>query len=324
MTNDQVAMTNGGISVEALEQRSRLLAELRSFFLQNGFVEVETPLLADEVIPELHIEPMPVESAGRRQWLQASPELHMKRLLAAGMQSIFQVTRSFRDHERGPLHHPEFTLVEWYRVGDDMRAGMDLLDQLCQALTKEPPAKRTPYSEAFRTHVDICPHTATADALAERTASLGINVPEGLQKDDRDEWLNLLLATCVEPQMGHDGPEILYDYPASQAALAKVVTREGGKRVAERFELYWRGVELANGYHELTDVAELRARLSAVNERRVAEGRRSLPMPESLLAAMERGLSACAGCALGFDRLAMLALGKSELAEVKAFGPGVD
>ena len=306
------------VSLNNLEQRSKLLEALRRFFWQQGFLEVETPLLSDEVIPELHIEPMGVQD----RWLQASPELHMKRLLVAGMKAIFQITRSFRSHERGPLHSREFTIVEWYRVGDDMHAGMDLLDQLSQAVVNTPPAKRTSYAEAFQAHVGIDPHIATNKQLAERAAALGIATPDGIRQEDRDEWLNLLLAMQVEPELGREGPEILYEYPASQAALAKVVARKDGVCVAERFELYWQGVELANGYHELTDAVELRWRFSAVNAWRASDGRQVLPMPESLLSAMEQKLPDCAGCALGFDRFAMLALGESSISAVKALANG--
>ena len=312
-------MTQPEVSPTALRRRGELLVAMRKFFWKNGFLEVETPLLAGEVIPELHIEPICLDTKGSPQWLQASPELHMKRLVAAGMPAIFQVTRSFRGHELGPLHNPEFTIVEWYRTGDDLATGMDFLDQLFQSVLESPPAKRTSYAEAFHTHVGLCPHSATVLELAERTAALNIDPPDGLRQEVRDEWLNLLLAFQVEPKMGRIGPEILYDYPASQAALAKVVTREDGHQVAERFEMVWHGVELANGYHELTDAVELRQRLIEVNAARASEGRAILPLPESLLHAMDLGLPNCAGCALGFDRLAMLALGESSLDAVRAF-----
>ena len=298
-----------------LNARSELLRRLRQFFYDREFVEVETPLLASEVIPELHIEPCGVGG----KWLQASPELHMKRLLAEGMSAFFQITRSFRGGERGRLHHPEFTIVEWYRADDDMRQGMTLLDELVQTLLKTPPARCTTYSEAFQTHLGICPHTASSAELENCAVAEGIVNPQGLVRTNRDEWLNLLLATRIEPLLGRQEPEILCEYPASQAALAKLVTRENGIRVAERFELYWRGIELANGYHELTAAAELRARLVQVNQARIAEGRPELPLPESLLAAMEQGLPNSAGCALGFDRLVMLAVGAESLGEVIAF-----
>jgi len=310
-------------SIAILEQRGELLRKLRQFFYDHDFLEVETPLLASEVIPELHIEPISVHPDDRdrsqQQYLQTSPELHMKRLIAKGVKAIFQVTRSFRAGERGPLHHPEFTIVEWYRTGDDLQAGMNLLDELCQVTLATSAAKRTTYATAFKEHTGICPHTSTTDQLAARAKELELTVPDSLRAEDRDQWLNLLLALQVEPQLGSEGPEILYDYPVGQAALAKVVTREDGSPVAERFELYYQGVELANGYHELTDAVELRSRLEAVNQHRELEGRKKLPMPESLLGAMRTGLPDCAGCALGFDRLAMLSCQATELQQVQAF-----
>ena len=303
-------------SLDVMERRDALLRKLREFFHWRGFIEVETPLLANEIIPELHIEPM---GAGGGQFLQASPELYMKRLLAAGAKAIFQVTRSFRSGERGRLHSPEFTIVEWYRVGDDMRAGIDLLDELAQALLQSQPAARSTYADVFRRVLQLCPHTVRVDELASVAEKFGVAIPAGLNRADRDEWLNLLLATRIEPELGRDRPEIVYQFPASQASLAKVVSSDGGNAVAERFELYYRGIELANGFHELTDAAEQRRRFEVVNAARIADGRLALPLPESLLAAMEHGLPDCTGCALGFDRLVMLAMGGHSIDEVIAF-----
>lgn len=311
-----------GTTLEILKRRGELLRKLREFFYDRGFVEVETPLLSSEVVPELHIEPIIVDSrdsTSTARFLQASPELHMKRLLAEGMPAMFQVTRSFRADEIGQLHNPEFTLVEWYRAGDDMAEGIKLLDALMQAVVDAPPLLRTTYAAAFETYLNICPHSASCEQLAKCAAANDVTA-EGTNAEDRDEWLNLLLATRIEPRLGLQGPEILYEYPASQASLAKKKRLDTGIEVAERFELYWQGVELANGFHELTDAAEQRLRFETVNKARVADGRPALPLPESLLAAMERGLPDSTGCALGFDRLAMLALGAREIADVMAFG----
>jgi lysyl-tRNA synthetase class 2 len=298
-----------------------LLARLREFFAKRGFLEVDTPLLDREIIPELHIEPFGVPDAeASTLWLQASPELHMKRLLAEGLPAIYQVTRSFRRGERGLVHNPEFTMVEWYRAGDGAEQGMELLDSLCCDVVGTPPALRTTYRQAFVHHAGVNPHVAGCDELAEAARRQRISVPEAIRRNDRDEWLNLLLATVVEPRLGRSEPEILYDYPATQSALASTVVRPGDVEVAERFELYWRGVELANGYHELTDATALRWRLEAVNEQRASDGRPSLPLPERLLAAMESpGLPPCSGCALGFDRLAMLACGADSIDDVMPF-----
>jgi lysyl-tRNA synthetase class 2 len=298
---------NASGAKSALEQRWALLRRLREFFWERHFLEVETPLVSDEVIPELHIEPMRLENG---QFLQASPELSMKRLVAMGAKAIFQVTRSFRAGERGALHNPEFTIVEWYRVGDDMHAGIDLLDALTQALLATPPADRTSYAQAFRQHAGLCPHTAALKQLASAAA---------LEHADRDELLNALLAARVEPNLGRDRPEIIFHYPASQASLARTAVDTDGHNVAERFELYYCGVELANGFHELSDAAEQRRRFEAVNAARVADGRPALPLPESLLAALESGLPDCTGCALGFDRLVMLATGAKTIDDVIPF-----
>jgi lysyl-tRNA synthetase class 2 len=303
-------------SLANLQERAKLLRRLRAFFDERGFFEVETPLLASEVIPELHIEPV---RAANGEFLQASPELHMKRLLAVGATAIYQVTRSFRRNERGALHNPEFTIVEWYRVGDDMVAGIHLLDELFQTLLATPPAVRSSYADAFRRTVGVEPHTASIDELAAAARDANVALPSGIQRDNRDEWLNLLLATTVEPQLGHERPEIIYQYPASQESLAKVRATTAGYDVADRFELYYQGIELANGFYELTDAPELRRRFDEVNSARAADGRPALPVPETLLAALEHGLPSCTGCALGFDRLVMLALGAKSIDDVVAF-----
>lgn len=327
---------------QRLRRRAELLARLRAFFAERGFLEVETPLVDDEIIPELHIEPFfvggapaercsaakaPADARPSREatprrgaYLQASPELHMKRLVAEGLPAIYQITRSFRRDERGDLHNPEFTIVEWYRTGDDLTAGMRLLDELCQHVADAPPAVTTTYEDAFRSHAGVDPHRATVEELASAARRLSVAIPDAIRRDDRDEWLNLLLAAIVEPRLGAAGPELLYEYPATQSSLAATRRREDGVEVAERFELYWRGVELANGFRELTDAAALRQRLVDVNRQRAADDRPALPLPERLLAAMKSpGLPPCAGCALGFDRLAMLACGAANIGDVTAF-----
>lgn len=321
ITHDGADEWRPAASLAALRTRASLLRKLREFFWDRGFLEVETPLLSAEVIPEPHIEP--IRTVGG-EFLQASPEMHMKRLLAGGAEDIFQVTHSFRANERGRLHNPEFTIVEWYRVGDDMTAGVDLLDELMQTLLNTPPAVRTTYADAFKRHVGICPHTATIEELAALAQSSGWLEPSTSERPenapvDRDEWLNLLLSQRVEPELGADRPEIIYHYPASQASLATTIPSEHGHKVAERFELYWRGVELANGFHELTDATELRTRFEEVNAARATTGCPALPLPEELLAAMKRGMPNSAGCALGFDRLAMLAANAASIEEVIAF-----
>ncbi|MEM6331130.1 MAG: EF-P lysine aminoacylase EpmA [Planctomycetota bacterium] len=303
-----------------LRERAELLQTVRAFFAARGFLEVDTPLACDELIPEAHIEP--VRTADGRL-LQASPEMHMKRLLCAVHRRgragpIFQLCKAFRGEEHGRLHRREFTMLEWYRPGDDMRAGMDLLDEFTQATLDTPPCLRTSYRDAFWRACRVDPMNSDRRTLAGDAGDAAVDMAPGV---GRDELLNLLLAQRVEPTLGAEAPEIVYHYPATQAALACTATDVAGVEVAERFELYYRGVELANGYHELTDAAELRRRLEQVNDDRRAHGRDALPLPERLLAEMapadnQAGLPPCAGVALGLDRLLMLAVGAESIGEV--------
>jgi lysyl-tRNA synthetase class 2 len=243
----------------------------------------------------------------------------MKRMLAAGAGRIYEIARVFRKDELGPLHNPEFTLVEWYQPGDDFEAGMQLTSDLCETMLERGPAVRISYAEAFERYVGIDPHTADGPTLAALTKKLGIEAPASMPLDDRDGWLDLLVVERIQPHLGTDRPALFFDYPPSQAALAQVRREEGKPPVAERFELYVDGIELANGYHELLDPAELRARNARVNAERAADGKETLPEESRLLAAMEAGLPASVGVALGFDRLAMLAIGAKTIAEVVAF-----
>jgi lysyl-tRNA synthetase class 2 len=290
-------------TLDTLRRRAELIRRTRPFFDSRGFLEVETPLLSHDAVVDRHLDPLSVTlftdprepTRGQTVWLQTSPEFAMKRLVAAGMPAIYQIARAFRGGESGRLHNPEFTLLEWYRTGDDYHAGMDLLDELAQALLNRGPAERITFRQAFLQHAGIDPLTGEHNQLA----------------------LDRLLVERVEPHLGRQRPTILYDYPADQAALARV--RPGDPPVAERFELYVDGIELANGYHELLDPAILRARNQKNNALRAADGKYTLPEESRLLAAMEHGLPPCAGCALGFDRLVMVATGAGSIQEVLAF-----
>lgn len=302
-----------------LRLRADLLARLREFFRQHGFLEVETPLLSADTVVDRHLDPFAVEVPGRTRplWLQTSPEFAMKRLLAAGAEAIYQITRAFRQDEQGPLHNPEFTIIEWYRRGDDMQAGMQLLSDVAEVGLARGPAERLTYASAFRRHTGLDPHTVATATLVDAVRGAAIDVPESLRPDDRDGWLDLLLVHRVQPHLGRRRPLILYDYPAHQAALARV--RHQDPPVAERFELYADGIELANGYHELLDASVLRRRNAEANALRRSDGKAPLPEESRLLAAMEAGLPPCAGVALGFDRLVMAAAGAENLAQVMAF-----
>ena len=306
-------------SWENLRLRADLLRKTREFFHRHGLLEVETPLLSADTVVDRHLDPfgVTVESTGRQLWLQTSPEFCMKRMLADGARAIYQITRAFRQDELGPLHNPEFTIVEWYRVGDGPDEAMRLLADLCETLLDRGPVERISYAEAFGRHVGLDPHTADTRMLVRAAKQHAIRRPPSLSVDDRDGWLDLLLVELVEPHLGNTAPVIVYDYPASQAPLARI--RPDEPPVAERFELYVAGIELANGYHELVDPAELERRNAENNRRRLADGRRPLPERSRLLAAMQSGLPSAAGVALGFDRLAMLAAGATSLDAVIAF-----
>lgn len=310
----------------ALRLRASLLRAVREFFDDRGFLEVETPILSADTVVDRHLDPFYLENttggseSPRRLWLQTSPEFAMKRLLAAGCPAaIYQIARVFRQEECGSLHNPEFTMVEWYRVGDGLQAGMKLLGDLAEAILARGPAEAISYREAFKRHVGINPHTAEGESLRQIACDRGIAFPAGLDPADRDSWLDLLLSECVQPHLGMKSPAILYDYPPSQAALAKIRHDAGDDPVAERFELYVDGMELANGYHELTDADELRRRNAAANRRRAADGKPTVPESSRLLAAMEAGLPPSTGVALGFDRLVMAALGAENIAAVMPF-----
>lgn len=305
--------------------RADLLRRLRQFFFERDFLEVETPLLSADVVVDLHLDPFHTTRApdprepeqGRRLWLQTSPEFAMKRLLASGGEAIYQVTKSFRNGEEGDLHNPEFTIAEWYRVGDAFAQCMNFTSELCESLLNRGPAERISYADAFQRYVGLDPHSAETSELIQKATEHGLSPPASLPPDDRDGWLDFLLVELIQGQLGQGRPTLLYHYPPSQAALAKVTADV--PPVAERFELYVAGIELANGYHELLDAAELARRNRQANASRTALGKPVLPENSRLIAAMRHGLPDCCGVALGFDRLVMVAAGAKTLAEVLTF-----
>ena len=315
--------------LKTLQERARLLAAVRQFFVDHGYWECETPILSRDIVVDANLDPFELHDGGERWFLQTSPEAHMKRLLAAGATAIFQVSRVFRRGEIGPLHNPEFTMIEWYRVGDDHFVQMDFTERLVRAVFQtvgrelaSATFERLTYDEAFGRYAGTTVLELPTDALIELAQSRRLAVPDSLSPVDRDGWLNVLLAELVEPHLGRDGPQFLYDYPASQAALAVVREESGRPPVAERFELYLSGVELCNGYHELTDADVFAARTEEELAARRDFGVSDLPGAPHLEAALRHGLPQSSGVALGFDRLAMLALNMSNVQEVTAFPAG--
>jgi lysyl-tRNA synthetase class 2 len=318
-------------SLETLHRRADLLELVRRFFRDRGYWEVETPLLSRDSCIDPWIDPVavpPPGRAGETLYLQTSPEFAMKRLLAAGAEAIFQITRSFRHGESGARHNLEFTIVEWYRAGDTHFDQMAVTEELVRAVAAArvgpaPPAlgegeiPRITYDHAFQAALGTHVLDKSASELQRLALERRIPAPRSLAGDDLDGWRNLLLAEVVEPWLARQPAVILYDYPASQAALARV--RPGVPDVAERFELYLSGSELCNGYHELTDAHELRRRMEHHNALRVAAGQPPQPVNSRLLDAMHVGLPPCSGVALGFDRLAMWRLGLIDIRDVIAF-----
>ncbi|MEM8994535.1 MAG: EF-P lysine aminoacylase EpmA [Acidobacteriota bacterium] len=311
-------------SLDGLRRRAQVLAALRAFFAERGVLEVDTPLVAASPVTDIHLESvacrLPVLGETRTFYLQTSPEFAMKRLLAAGSGAIYQVCKAVRADERGRRHNPEFTLLEWYRPGFDHVLLMGEVDELLQAVLGTRPAERMSYGDAFESHAGVDPHRAPLSDLRDAARATSFDVDASADEDDRDFWLHVLGSQLVEPRLGVDRPTLLYDYPASQAALARVRPGEGGAPdVAERFELYVDGVELANGFHELRDADEQRRRFEHDLAERRRRGLPTGPVDGRLLAALAHGLPACAGVALGVDRLVMLAAGADAIDEVIAF-----
>jgi elongation factor P--(R)-beta-lysine ligase len=303
---------------DALEVRAELMRRARAFFDARGVLEVETPMLsaAGPTDPHIHSLATELRGAGAR-WLQTSPEFPMKRLLAAGVGDCWQACRVFRDGEVGRLHNPEFTLVEWYRIGWDDAALMGEVESFVRALLAgfRPlgNGERVTYAQAFQRATGVAHVDAGADACARIAADAGVHAPAGLTLP---QWHDLIVGAVAMPTLGREGLCFITDYPAEQAALARL---RGRPPVAARFELVIDGVELANGYHELCDAGEQAARFHADNAARAALGLEAMSPDARLLAALEHGLPDCAGVALGFDRLAMLALGADHISEVLAF-----
>lgn len=306
-----------------LQQRAKIMREIRHFFEQRNFLEVETPILASATICDPHLHSFhtqfmtPHQTTGPTYYLQTSPEFHMKRLLAAGSGPIFQITKSFRNGEFGHKHQPEFTMLEWYRPGYNDHQLMDEIAELLAAVFGIQQTERHTYQALFEEILHINPLTATCDELRACATAHGINTVVGLDLDDKDGWLDILMTHCIEPKLGRTMPLFIYNYPASQAALAAI--KPDNPQVAERFELYINGLELANGFHELTDARLQRLRFEEELVQRANLGLPAIPIDHYLLSALEEGLPPCAGVAVGLDRLCMITMGANHISEVVSF-----
>lgn len=309
--------------VEALRLRASLNRRIRDFMAERGVLEVETPMMSAAGTTDTHIASFAVEFSGRvdggprRRWLRTSPEFPLKRLVAAGIGDCYELGRVFRDGEAGGRHNPEFTMLEWYRVGMDhialAREVADLVEACLALVGRVAGVAETTYGALFHAHLGLDAHRAGLDELRNALGDVVID-PDGLGRDD---WLDLLMTHRIQPTFRDDALLIVHDYPASQCALARV--RDGDPPVAERFEVYVGPLELANGYHELDDGAEQARRFAADRATRAASGAADVVADDALVDALAAGFPDCAGVALGVDRLLMAMLGTARIADVLAF-----
>ena len=310
-----------GTSLETLKKRAELLQKTRAFFLSKGVLEVETPSLSRFPTLDLHLESFQTSTkfTNRTSYLITSPEYHMKRLIAAGSGSIFQICKAFRCDESGARHNPEFSILEWYRQDWDHWKLMTEIELLLERLLGTGKAEYLSYNEAFQHYLMFDPLTISKEIFLDVCRQKEVVPPADLEASDTepDEWLNYLLGMFIEPQLGATKPLFLHDYPASQASLAKL--NEGHPETALRFEVYYQGIELGNGFSELTDARLQEERFCVENKKRKQLGKEELAIDQNFLNALKHGMPECSGVAMGFDRLVMLALHKKSINEVMTF-----
>ena len=308
------------------KQRAHILAQIRSFFLALDIIEVETPLLSHATVTDVHLDAFSTlynysaEShcdESTNLYAQTSPEFAMKRLLASGYGCCYQICKAFRHEQQGRYHNPEFTMLEWYRVGFDHFQLMDEVAELLSSVLGCQQVERISYQELFIREVAIDPLMTNRDELI-RIISAHDKLSDWLEQEDcLDTLLQFIMAELIEPNIGDNKPCFVYNFPASQASLAKISLKD--PRVAERFECYFKGIELANGFHELTDVAQQKLRFEQDNQTRTTLEKIEQDMDQHFISALEHGLPACAGVALGIDRLVMLALTVNKIDQVITF-----
>ena len=308
------------------QKRAQILQKIRQFFAERQVVEVETAALSQGTVTDVYLDAFTckynflADSAVDQSaalYLQTSPEFHMKRLLASGYGCIFQIAKAFRHEESGRNHNPEFTMLEWYRIGFDQFGLMDEVAELLQVVLGGNKALFSCYQDIFIQTVAVDPLTASFDELVEVLNKYDKSADWLIEMQDADLLLQFIFTEIIEPTIGIDQPQFIYDFPIAQASLAKRSIDD--PRVAQRFECYFKGIELVNGFNELTDADEQQVRFEEDNAKRAAQGLPVKPIDENFIAALKHGLPQCSGVALGIDRLIMLVLNITNISEVQSF-----
>jgi lysyl-tRNA synthetase class 2 len=324
-------------TIQTWRARQGLIEQIRSFFMERAVLEVDVPTLSQAIGTDPHLDfyetrfeiggaPHISSESGLRRFLTTSPEFHLKRLLAAGFPDIFYLGKAFRNGEAGDRHNGEFTILEWYRIGWDWDQLMEEVLNLCAILAQKSnspaatlarkPVRKITWQNAYKVHCGFDPLDSSLSEIENCAERLGLSPFPGASRED---WLDLLMGTVIETKLGRQGPEFLTHYPPAQAALAQIEEMPDGTHWARRFELYWDGIELCNGYQELCDPMEQRQRFEQDIQHRELLGKVNPVLDMHFLAALEQGLPACSGVALGIDRLAMLLLGKNTIRDVLLF-----
>jgi len=306
-------------SISNLKQRARMLNSLRAFFAERNILEVETPIISTAATTDPQLESFSTHFQNHEYFLHTSPEFYMKRLLAAGSGDIYQLAKVFRNDENGRLHNPEFTLLEWYRLNFNHHQLMDEIELLLKNLMPEKSNQitRISYQQAFISQLKIDPLIASTEQLKNCAAQYQITTPQGM-KNNKDMWLDWLMLEKIAPSFSKNAFTFLYDYPASQASLARLDSNDA--RIANRFELFFGELELANGFYELTDSQEQQQRFEKDNEIRTNNNQKNMPIDYDLITALKSGLPSCAGVAIGIDRLMMLHSNVKSINKVISFG----
>ncbi|MFP3019306.1 MAG: elongation factor P--(R)-beta-lysine ligase [Arsenophonus sp.] len=311
------------VSMTNLLKRSKIISKIRRFFIDREILEVETPILSKFTVTDIHLLPFetyfvsPLIHDNRKLYMITSPEYHMKRLLAAGSGSIYQITKAFRNKENGCYHNPEFTILEWYQPNYDMYRLIDEVDDFLQQILNCQPTERISYQNIFQYYLNIDPLSVESEKKQLRNTVVQFGLNNAEKEEDKDVLLQFLFTMGIEPNLGKDKPIVIYHFPASQATLAEISKED--ERVAERFEVYFKGIELANGFRELTNSEEQRKRFEHDNTIRKKIGLPIQSIDEYFLAALDNVIPDCSGVSLGIDRLVMLALNEKKISDVISF-----